>query len=25
MWGFIEAILIITGHIYKDAKGRPLK
>ncbi len=25
MWGFIEAVLITTGHIYKDAKGRPLK
>jgi len=25
MWGFIEAVLIITGHIQKDAKGRPLK
>ncbi|GDX85377.1 hypothetical protein LBMAG43_14190 [Methylococcaceae bacterium] len=25
LWGFIEAILIFSGHIYKDAKGRPLK
>ncbi len=25
MWGFIEAILLFTGHIYKDAKGRLLK
>ncbi|MCX7086329.1 MAG: TM2 domain-containing protein [Methylococcales bacterium] len=25
LWGFIEAVLIFTGHIYKDAKGRPLK
>lgn len=25
VWGFIEGILIFTGHIYKDAKGRHLK
>lgn len=25
MWGFIEGVLIFTGHIYKDAKGRHLK
>lgn len=25
VWGFVEAFLIFTGHIYKDAKGRPLK
>ncbi len=25
MWGFIEGVLILTGHISKDAKGRPLK
>ncbi len=25
MWGFIEGVLIITGHINKDAKGRYLK
>ncbi|MCQ8119640.1 TM2 domain-containing protein [Methylomonas rosea] len=25
MWGFIEGVLIATGHIYKDAKGRHLK
>lgn len=25
MWGFIEGILLATGHIYKDAKGRLLK
>ncbi len=25
VWGFAEGVLIITGHIYKDAKGRPLK
>jgi hypothetical protein len=25
VWGFVEGALIITGHIYKDAKGRPLK
>ncbi|MCK4493119.1 MAG: TM2 domain-containing protein, partial [Methylococcales bacterium] len=22
MWGFIEAVLILSGHIHKDAKGR---
>ena len=25
MWGFIEAVLILSGHIHKDAKGRFLK
>lgn len=25
IWGFIEGVLIFTGHIYKDAKGRHLK
>lgn len=25
IWGFIEGVLIITGHINKDAKGRHLK
>ncbi len=25
LWGFLESILIFGGHIYKDAKGRPLK
>lgn len=25
MWGFIEGVLLFTGHIYKDAKGRLLK
>ncbi|MCK5872688.1 MAG: TM2 domain-containing protein [Methylococcales bacterium] len=25
MWGFIEAVLILSGHIRKDAKGRFLK
>lgn len=25
MWGFIEGILIFSGHIHKDAKGRLLK
>lgn len=25
MWGFLEGVLILTGHINKDAKGRPLK
>jgi len=25
LWGFIEAVLIFTGHINKDAKDRPLK
>ena len=25
MWGFIEAVLIFSGHIRKDAKGRLLK
>ena len=25
VWGFIEGVLIFTGHINKDAKGRLLK
>ncbi len=25
VWGFIEAVLLFTGNINKDAKGRPLK
>ncbi|WAR45084.1 TM2 domain-containing protein [Methylomonas rapida] len=25
VWGFIEGVLIFTGHINKDAKGRFLK
>ncbi len=25
VWGFIDGILILSGHINKDAKGRPLK
>ena len=25
LWGFIEVILLLAGHINKDAKGRPLK
>ncbi len=25
LWGFVEFILLITGRINKDAKGRPLK
>lgn len=25
VWGFIDSVLIFTGHIYKDAKGRHLK
>ncbi|WP_150050313.1 MULTISPECIES: NINE protein [Methylomonas] len=25
VWGFIEGVLIFTGHIRKDAKGRQLK
>lgn len=25
LWGFIEGILILTGSINKDAKGKPLK
>jgi len=25
VWGFIEGVLILTGHIHKDAKGRLLK
>ena len=25
VWGFIDAILLFSGNINKDAKGRPLK
>ncbi len=25
LWGFIEFVLLLSGHINKDAKGRPLK
>lgn len=25
LWGFIESVLIFSGHINQDAKGRPLK
>ncbi len=25
MWGFIEGVLLLAGHMNKDAKGRPLK
>jgi len=25
LWGFVECILLLAGHIDKDAKGRPLK
>jgi len=25
LWGFIESMLLLAGHIDKDAKGRPLK
>jgi TM2 domain-containing membrane protein YozV len=25
LWGFIETILLLGGHIDRDAKGRPLK
>lgn len=25
VWGFVEGVLLLTGHISKDAKGRPLK
>jgi TM2 domain-containing membrane protein YozV len=25
LWGFVETILILTGHFDRDAKGRPLK
>ncbi len=25
VWGFVEGVLIFTGHINKDAKGRYLK
>jgi TM2 domain-containing membrane protein YozV len=24
-WGFIEAVLLLSGNLNKDAKGRPLK
>ena len=25
LWGFVEAVLLFTGNINKDAEGRPLK
>lgn len=25
LWGFIDAVLLFTGHINRDAKNRPLK
>jgi TM2 domain-containing membrane protein YozV len=25
LWGFVDAILILGGHLDKDAQGRPLK
>lgn len=25
VWGFVDGVLIFTGHIYKDSKGRLLK
>ncbi len=25
LWGFVDAILILGGHVDKDAQGRPLK
>jgi TM2 domain-containing membrane protein YozV len=25
LWGFIEGVLLFGGHIFQDAKGRPLK
>ena len=25
VWGFVDGVLIFTGHVYKDAKGRMLK
>jgi len=25
LWGFIETILLLGGHIDRDGKGRPLK
>lgn len=25
VWGFMEGFLLLTGHMHKDAKGRPLK
>jgi TM2 domain-containing membrane protein YozV len=25
LWGFVEGVLILAGHLDKDAQGRPLK
>ncbi|CAA9892494.1 TM2 domain-containing protein [Candidatus Methylobacter favarea] len=25
LWGFVEGVLILAGHLDKDAKGRPLR
>lgn len=25
LWGFVEGVLLLTGHLDKDAKDRPLK
>jgi len=25
VWGVVEGVLLLTGHMHKDAKGRPLK
>lgn len=25
VWGLVDGVLLLTGHIHKDAKGRPLK
>ncbi len=25
LWGFVESLLLLAGHMDKDAKGRPLK
>jgi TM2 domain-containing membrane protein YozV len=25
VWGFVDGVLIFTGHVYKDSKGRLLK
>lgn len=25
VWGFVDGVLMLTGHVNKDAKGRPLK
>lgn len=25
VWGFVEGVLLFSGHMNKDAKGRPLK